>query len=216
MRILIADDHVLVRDAIASLLGAEGFEVVGEAQEGLEALQKARKLRPDLILMDITMPGMGGLEATRLISAEMPEVAVAMLTVSDDEQDLFEAIRSGARGYLLKDLKPADFFAALRAIAQGEAVIPRRLAGRILEEFRQLSPRGGEGRPEAALTARERDILGRIAGGATYKEVAQALQVSEHTIKFYLRKILDKLHLQRRAQVIAWATRHGLATPPPT
>jgi len=210
MRILIVDDHVLVRDGIASLLTAEGFEVVGQAQDGLEALHKAREVRPDLVLMDITMPGVGGLEATRLLQAEMPQVAVVILTVSDDEGDLFEAIRSGARGYLLKDLKPTEFFDSLRAIARGEAVIPQRLASRILEEFRKLSRQAQPERPEEALTPREREILGRIASGATYKEVAQALHVSENTIKFYMRKILDKLHLQRRAQVVAWAARHGL------
>lgn len=215
MRIMVVDDHVLVRDGIASLLRAEGFQVVGEAADGAEAVAKARELRPDLILMDITMPGLSGLEATRLIKAEMPDVTVVMVTVSDDERDLFEAVKSGARGYLLKDLDPSEFFDSLRAIQRGEAVIPRRLAGRILEEFRHLALQGGGERPEESLTPREREILRLVAEGATNKQVAEALCLSENTVKFHMRRILEKLHLQNRAQVAAWAARHGLTLKQP-
>lgn len=211
MRVLIADDHVLVRDGIASLLKAEGYEVVGEAKDGLEAVQQTRELHPDLILMDINMPGVNGLEATRIIASEMPEVSVVILTVSDDEADLFEAIESGARGYLLKDLEPEAFFESLRTIAQGEAIIPQRLAGHLVEEFRKISQQGKAEQAEEKLSAREQEILGRIASGETYKEIAQALYISENTVKYYMRKILDKLHLQNRAQVIAWAIRHRIA-----
>lgn len=210
MRILLVDDHALVRDGIACLLRAEGFQVVGEATNGTEALARPRELRPDLILMDIAMPGVNGLEATRLLKAEMPEVTVVMLTVSDDGRDLFEAVKSGARGYLLKDLEPGEFFDGLRAIERGEAVIPRRLAGHILEEFRTLALQGGGQRPQDALTPREREILQLVASGSTNKQVAEVLCLSENTIKFHMRKILDKLHLQNRAQVAAWASQHGL------
>ncbi len=210
MKIMVVDDHVLVRDGIVSLLNAEGFDVVGEASNGLEAVERARELRPDLILMDITMPGVSGLEATRLIKTEMPQVTVVIVTVSDDEQDLLEAIKSGARGYLLKDLEPVEFFDSLRAIERGEAVIPRRLASHILEEFRALALQGAAEHLEETLTSREKEVLRLVAGGSTNKEVAETLCLSENTIKFHMRKILDKLHLRNRAQVAAWAAQHGL------
>jgi DNA-binding NarL/FixJ family response regulator len=216
VRILVVDDHILVRDGIASLLRAEGFTVAGEAADGLEALAKARELNPDLVLMDIKMPGVGGLEATRLIKAEMPQVKVVMLTVSGEEQDLFEAIKSGAQGYLLKDLKPAEFFDSLRDIQAGQAVIPRRLAGRILEEFRNLALRQDAQHPEGDLTARERDILRRVAAGHTGKQIARSLHLSESAIKFHMRKIVDKLHLHNRAQLVAWAVQHGLTSEEPS
>jgi len=216
VRILIVDDHTLVRDGIASLLRAEGFTVVGEAADGWQALAKTRELNPDLVLMDIKMPGLGGSEATRLIKAEMPQVKVVMLTVSDDAQDLFEAIKSGACGYLLKDLQPAEFFDSLRDIERGEAVIPRRLASRILEEFRSLTLRQGARDPAGDLTAREKEILRRVGAGHTGKEIARALHLSESAIKFHMRKILDKLHLHNRAQVVAWAIQHGLTPEEPS
>ncbi len=211
MKIMVVDDHVLVRDGIVSLLNAEGFDVVGEASNGLEAVERARELRPDLILMDITMPGVSGLEATRLIKTEMPQVTVVIVTVSDDEQDLLEAVKSGARGYLLKDLEPVEFFDSLRAIERGEAVIPRRLASHVLEEFQALALRSEAERPADKLTTREKEVLRLVAGGSTNKEVAETLCLSENTIKFHMSKILDKLHMQNRAQVAAWAAQHGLA-----
>lgn len=207
MRVLIVDDHALVRDGIASLLRAQGYEIAGEAEDGRQAIEKARALRPDLVLMDIQMPNLGGLEATRLLKAEMPELRVVILTVSDLQEDLFEAIKSGANGYMLKDLKQEEFFENLRAVERGEAVIPRRLAGRILEEFRNLSLQHAA---QPLLSEREQAILRMLAAGRTRKEMARLLHLSESAIKFYMRKILDKLHLQNRAQVVAWAVQHGL------
>ena len=209
MRILIVDDHALVRDGIASLLRARGFDVVGEAEDGFQAIEKARALRPDLVLMDIQMPNLDGLKATRLLKAEMPDLRVVILTVSDLQQDLFEAIKSGANGYLLKDLEQEEFFDSLRAVQRGEAVIPRRLAGRILDEFRALSMQQSSN--QSYLTEREQEILRMLAAGKTRKEMAQLLHLSESAIKFHMRKILDKLHLQNRAQVVAWAVQHGLS-----
>jgi len=209
VRILIVDDHALVRDGIASLLRARGFDVVGEAEDGFQAIEKARALRPDLVLMDIQMPNLDGLKATRLLKAEMPDLRVVILTVSDLQQDLFEAIKSGANGYLLKDLEQEEFFDSLRAVQRGEAVIPRRLAGRILDEFRALSMQQSSN--QSYLTEREQEILRMLAAGKTRKEMAQLLHLSESAIKFHMRKILDKLHLQNRAQVVAWAVQHGLS-----
>ncbi|MDR5694607.1 MAG: response regulator transcription factor [Armatimonadota bacterium] len=215
MRILLADDHPLFRDGIKSLLQARGMEVVGEANDGLEALEKTRQLQPDVVLMDIRMPRCSGLEATRLIKAEFPQVKIVILTVSDDDRDLFDAIKSGAQGYLLKNLKAEEFFDLLTSAARGEAVISRELAGKILEEFARTH--GGQ-RPrevlEEELTEREKEVLQLVAGGATNKEIATSLGISENTVKFHMKNILDKLHLRNRAEAVAYAARKGLLRPP--
>ncbi|MBI2916925.1 MAG: response regulator transcription factor [Chloroflexi bacterium] len=213
MRVLIVDDHNLFRDGVASLLAARGFQVVGQANDGEEALVKARDLRPDLVLMDIRMPRMGGLEATRLLKAEMPEVKVVMLTASADEVDLFEAIKSGAQGYLLKDLKADAFFSLLSGLEKGEAPISPRMAAHMLDEFSRLAKGKKPGESGTVLSEREEEVLRLVAQGDTNKEVAAALYISENTVKYHLRNILDKLHLENRAQVVAYAARRGLAGP---
>ena len=200
MKVMLVDDQPLFRDGIASLLRARGHEVVAEAGNGREALARVRQANPHLILMDIRMPEMNGLEATRIIKAEYADVKIVMLTVSDDEQDLFEAIKSGAHGYLLKDLEASQFFEALDAIESGQAVLPTRLAGKLLEEFRSQARQIGE--------AEEPEVLALVAQGFTNKEAADKLYISENTVKYHMKNILDKLHLQNRAQVIAWAARH--------
>jgi DNA-binding NarL/FixJ family response regulator len=209
VRVMLVDDRPLVRNGIASLLRAHGHEVVGEADDGREALDIVGQASPDVVLMDIRMPGMGGLEATRLMTAQHPEVKIVMLTVSDDENDLFEAVKSGAQGYLLKDLEASQFFEALDAIDRGEAVIPTRLAGNLLEEFRSKSQEVGEAEPSDALSPREREVLDQVSQGLTNKEVAERLYISENTVKYHMKNILDKLHLRNRSQVIAWAARQG-------
>ena len=209
MRVMLVDDRPLVRNGIASLLRAHGHEVVGEAADGREALDIVGQASPDVVLMDIRMPGMGGLEATRLMTAQHPEVKIVMLTVSDDENDLFEAVKSGAKGYLLKDLEAPQFFEALDAIDRGEAVIPTRLAGNLLDEFRSKSRGAGEAEPGDALSPREREVLDHVSQGLTNKEVAERLYISENTVKYHMKNILDKLHLRNRSQVIAWAARQG-------
>ena len=214
MRVLLVDDHTIVREGLRALLAdSPDVEVVGEAADGEDALRKARALRPDVVVMDLVMPGMGGLEATRLIKARHPEVKIVMLTVSDDEQDLFEAIKSGAHSYLLKDLEAAQFFDALEAIQRGEAVVPTRLAGKLLEEFRAQARRVGKSDDTEPLSLREQEILGLVAQGLTNKEVADKLHISENTVKYHMKNILDKLHLQNRAQVIAWAARQQSKEP---
>ena len=209
MRVMLVDDRPLVRNGIASLLRARGHEVVGEADDGREALDIVGQASPDVVLMDIKMPGMGGLEATRLMTAQHPEVKIVMLTVSDDENDLFEAVKSGAQGYLLKDLEASQFFEALDAIDRGEAVIPTRLAGNLVEEFRSKSQEVGEAEPSDALSPREREVLDQVSQGLTNREVAERLYISENTVKYHMKNILDKLHLRNRSQVIAWVARQG-------
>ncbi len=209
MKLMLVDDQPLVRNGIASLLRTRGHEVVGEANDGREALDLVDQTSPDLILMDIRMPRMGGLEATRLIKARHPETKIVMLTVSDDENDLFEAVKSGAHGYLLKDLEASQFFEALDAVDRGEAVIPTRLAGNLLEEFRSTSRRAESVKGGDSLSPREQEVLDLVSRGITNREVAERLYISENTVKYHMKNILDKLHFQNRSQVIAWAARHG-------
>ena len=216
MRVLLADDHALFRAGIASLLAAWGNEVVGEAGDGLDALEQARRLNPDLILMDIGMPRCNGLEATRLIKAEMPEVKIVMVTVSDDDEDVFEAIKSGAQGYLLKDMSEEEFSRTLTGITAGEAPLSSGLAARILEEFGRLSEgrRSKEAAGEDQLTQREQEVLQLVAGGSTNREIAAALYISENTVNFHMKNILAKLHLRNRAQAVAYAIQSGLVKMP--
>lgn len=204
MRVLLADDHALVRAGIASLLRALGVEVVGEAGDGDEALRYARELRPDLILMDVRMPGRNGLDATRAIKTELPEIKVVMLTVSDDEADLFEAVKSGAEGYLLKNMREEEFTELLTRVRNGEPTMSPPLARKLLKEFARLKEESSDG-----LTRRERDVLGLVAQGSTNKEIAAALFISANTVDFHVRNILAKLHLRNRTQVVAWALEHG-------
>lgn len=210
IRVLIVDDHDLFRDGIASLLKARGYEVVGEASDGVEALSRVRELRPDLVLMDIRMPNMGGLEATRRIKAEMPEVNVVILTVSDDEEDLFEAIKSGAQGYLLKKLKAGVFFELISGVTSGDAAISPKMATKMLTEFSRQAESSRRTESGSGLTDREEEVLKLVAQGRTNREIATNLTVSESTVKYHLRNILDKLHLDNRAQVMAYAARRGL------
>lgn len=216
MRVLLVDDHALVRNGIASLLKAHNIEVVGEAGDGLEAQEKARQLRPDIILMDIKMPICDGLEATRMIKAEIPEIKIIMLTVSDDEEDLFEAIKSGAAGYLLKNLKADDFFNLLFGVTKGEAAITPVLAAKIIEEFARQKTGETESPPsDSEPTTRETDVLRLVASGSSNREIASYLNITENTVKYHLRNIMEKLHLRNKAQVAAYAVSKGLATRPP-
>jgi DNA-binding NarL/FixJ family response regulator len=214
MRIVIADDHTLFCDSLGSLLSSHGFEVVGTAREGSEAVELARRLQPDIVLMDLSMAGLDGLAATRLISAELPQVKVIVLTASDDDANLFEAIKSGAQGYLLKSLASRELFALLEGVGRGEPALTPLLAGKLLQELARR-PRAAEPHDPDALTDREREVLELLVRGVTSnRKLAKHLDVSENTVKFHVRNILDKLHLHNRAQVVGFALRHGMVAPP--
>lgn len=225
MKVLLADDHALFLEGLQNLLAARGIEVVGVARDGFEALEQARRLRPDVVLMDIHMPRCDGLEATRLIRSELPGVQVVILSSSAEDAQLFEAIKLGASGYLLKSLDAEQFFALLDGLERGEPPMSRELAARILAEFAQQANRAAapatppaagkdvEGEPVDALTGRQIEVLQRIVQGDTNQEIADALVITERTVKYHIREILQKLHLRNRAQVVAWAMRSGLVDP---
>jgi DNA-binding NarL/FixJ family response regulator len=213
MRVLLVDDHPLFRDGLKNLLTARGVQVVGTAQDGWEALEKARCLHPEVILMDIQMPGCDGLAATRLIQAEMPGIKIVMLTMSSEDEDLFAAIKSGARGYLLKTLDTEEFFGRLMEVEQGEAPLSPGLAARILQHFgQQLSAvrAAGERPANEPLTSREVEVLTLVAQGLTYKEVGVKLHLGERTIKYHMSEIIARLQLENRAQVLDYARRAGI------
>jgi DNA-binding NarL/FixJ family response regulator len=216
MRVVIADDHPLFRDGLRGLLEVRGIELVGEARNGREAVDQAWRLRPDVVLMDLDMPEMDGLAATRLISAQLPAVKVVILTASEDDANLFEAIKGGAQGYLYKNLDSAEFFRLLEGVAEGEPALTPGLARKLLGEFARptSTPHATLEEPPPTLTEREREVLDLLVQGVTSnRDLAARLVVSENTVKYHLRNILDKLHVQNRAQVVAFAVRHGMITP---
>ena len=216
IRVLLVDDHLLFREGLKNILRSQAdFDVIGEASDGLEAIVKASELLPDLILMDVTMPVCDGLEATQRIKAELPQVTIVILTVSEDNEKVFEAIRNGAQGYLLKSISSREMMASLRGAVRGEAAITRVLGGRILKEFRRISRHGGDIRAEnmVTLTTREQEVLNLVAIGKTNKEIAEDLSVSIHTVKSHMRKIMAKLHLEKRQEAVLYAKREGLIRP---
>lgn len=217
MKLLLVDDHPLFLQSLKVLLTTRGYEVVGTATNGTEALKQACLLRPDLILMDIEMPDCDGLTVTRLIRAELPQIKIVMLTVSASDENLFEAIKSGASGYLLKSQSADRFLELVAQVEHGGAALPPELAARLLDEFARLSQHVEKPveEPPSDLTARQVEILMLVAQGATYQQIGERLHLSEVTVRYHMSQILERLHLQNRAQVIAFAARHGL-TPPPS
>ncbi len=213
MRVLLADDHALFRAGIESLLRAWDVEVVGHASDGNEAVEQVRRLRPDLVLMDVRMPRCNGIEATRLIKAELPATTIVMVTVSDDDEDVFEAIKGGADGYLLKDMSEEELSGTLAAVAAGKPAMSPALAARIVDEFARAARPTDESQA-AALTPRESEVLRLVAAGATNREIGVALDVTENTVSFHMKNILAKLHLKNRAQAAVYAVSSGLAEPP--
>jgi DNA-binding NarL/FixJ family response regulator len=208
-RILVVDDSPYARRAVREVLAsAPEFTVVGEAADAREALDMALRLQPDLILMDVRLPGVGGIAATARIKARLPACRIVMLSVSDDVRDLFAAIRSGAQGYLLKHLDPADWTAYLRQVLSGEAPISREIATRILQEFAGANPLPAV--PLEALTPREEEVLRFVAAGHSNREVAARLDIAEGTVKNHLRNILGKLHLKNRTELASYAFQEGI------
>ncbi|PYE47312.1 response regulator transcription factor [Paenibacillus barcinonensis] len=209
VRVLVVDDHAHAREAICSILSEDSlFEVIGIARNGQEALEQTEQWMPDLILMDVQMPDMDGLEATRQIKLRFPYVIIVMVTVSDDVTYLFEALKQGAQGYLRKNLSPSTWLEYLRAIVSDDAPLSKELAYRILQEF--PSPRHEEIQ-ENPLTARELEILQWVSAGYTNREIAEQLGISDQTVKNHLKNILQKLQLENRVQLTRYALESGLA-----
>ena len=214
MRILIADDHALFRDGLRSLLVAEGHEVAGEAKNGREAVTLARELKPDLVLMDLQMPELNGIDATKLLTAELPDIKVVILTASEEDSKLFDAIKSGAQGYLLKNLEADTFFEMLDRAQRGEPALTPALARKLLQEFAKPVEAVTPPTEDETLTAREREVLELMVEGVTSnRKLAKRLGLSENTVKFHVRNILDKLRLHNRAEVVGYALRRGIVEP---
>jgi DNA-binding NarL/FixJ family response regulator len=217
--VLLADDQPLLRRGFRMILEAEdGLTVAGEAGDGAEAIDLARRCKPDVVLMDIRMPGTDGIEATRLITAAEPGVRVLVLTTFDVDEYAFGALRAGASGFLLKDVRPGELVAAVRTVASGDAVVSPRVTRRLLEEYAQVLPVSGTQQASrypqlSALTEREREVLAAVAQGLSNTEIAASLHVSETTVKSHVGRILAKLGLRDRVQIVVLAYESGLVRP---
>lgn len=205
MDVLLVDDHPLFVEGMKDVLTRRGFNVVGIAQDGLEALQQARTLHPELILIDIQMPHCDGLTATRLIKAEMPASKIVIMTMLEDDEYLFEAIKSGACGYLLKTLNVNEFIRLLEGVGRGEPPFSPGLANKILQEFTKKSSLPSGEDKLAKLSPRHVQILNLGAQGMTYKEIGATLGLAERTVKYHMAEIVQRLHMENRAQVLAYA-----------
>lgn len=214
IRVLIVDDHTLFRSGIKLLLQRDGgFEVVGEAGDGLEGIKRAKSLQPDIVLLDLHMPGISGREAVQLIVEEVPETRVVMLTVSEDAEDLVDCLRAGAVGYLLKNIETDYLIDAIQRAARGESVMSPQMTGKLVREFRTQPKSGTSSQPgeeHEKLSPREKEIITYLARGASNKEVARALGVAESTVKIHVQSILKKLNLTSRVQAAVYAVEHGL------
>jgi DNA-binding NarL/FixJ family response regulator len=213
IRVLLADDHALFREGLAGIITSQpDMEVVGEANDGLEAVVKALEIKPDLVLMDVQMPGLDGLEATRQIKTTLPGTTIVMLTVRDDDEKLFQALKIGAQGYLLKDIRSREMLSLVRGAVSGEAALSPKLAGRVLQEFRRMSRHAPATRDEdlSSLTRREMQVLDLVAQGASDKEIAERLTISLHTVKSHIRSVLSRLQVNSRREAARLARDKGL------
>lgn len=216
MRILVADDHALIRQGLRKILEMEDdLEVVGESHDGPTTLERARELRPDVVTLDVSMPGMSGLEVARRLRAELPGVKIVILTVHDDQACLLDAVRAGGQAYLLKDSEPARLVEAIRTVHAGGTYFPREFVSHLVEGYRKAAEEAAataEARvaPGERLTEREQEILRLIGQGATNKEIAERLFISEKTVKNHVSSLLHKLELEGRTQAAIYALRHRL------
>jgi DNA-binding NarL/FixJ family response regulator len=213
IRVLIADDQALFRRGLYVVLGTEDhIEVVAEAANGEEAVALAAELVPDVVLMDVRMPRVNGIDAARQIRAANPATKIIMLTVSDDEDDLYDAVKAGANGYLLKEISVEEVAEAIRAVVQGQSLISPTMASMLLSEFNVLAKKAEERQqyPTPALTTRELEVLKLVAKGMSNREIADALYISENTVKNHVRNILEKLHLHSRMEAVIYAVRERL------
>ncbi len=212
-RVVIADDQALFRRGLYVVLGSEdGIEVVAEAENGEEAVERARELAPDVVLMDVRMPRLDGIEATRRIRADLPTTKILMLTVSDEEDDLYEAIKAGANGYLLKEISVEEVADAIHAVVRGESLISPSMASKLLNEFNVLVKRADDKQQYStpSLTTREIEVLRLVAKGMSNRAIAQELYISENTVKNHVRNILEKLHLHNRMEAVMFAMKERL------
>jgi DNA-binding NarL/FixJ family response regulator len=212
IRLMLADDHRMLREGLRRSMSEQGFDVVGEAGDGDQAVKLAEQLRPDVVLMDVTMPGVDGVEATRQIRAAMPEIRVVMLTMHADQEVLAAAIRAGASGYLVKDCSTAEIAAAVRMAVSGETALSPQLAASMLDEVRRLDSAQAFGAPEEerVITRREEEVLQLIADGCSTPEVAERLYISQKTVKNHLASIYQKLDARDRTQAVLQAVRMGI------
>ncbi|WP_375502107.1 response regulator [uncultured Jatrophihabitans sp.] len=216
VRVLLADDQPLLRQGFAMIVGAEpDMLVVGEAAEGVEAVALARALRPDIVLMDVRMPGLDGIAATRQITASQPEVKVIILTTFDIDEYAFDGLRAGASGFLLKNARPEDLLRGIRAVASGDAVLAPSTTRRVLDTYASTFERSTDQQADvlAVLTPREREIFTELAAGRTNQEIAERLTLSETTVKTHVTRVLGKLELRDRVQVVIFAYENGLTRP---
>lgn len=215
-RVLLVDDHALLREGLAGIIAAQpDLEVAGQAGDGLAAVVMAQELKPDLVLMDVQMPALGGIDAARQIREQLPETTIVMLTVRDDDEKLLEALKAGAQGYLLKDIHSREMLAMLRGALRGEAALSPRMAGRVLAEFQRMNARvptyfAAEEDDLIDLTRRELETLSVAARGASDREIAEELCISVHTVKSHMRNILAKLHVNSRREAARVARSKGL------
>jgi DNA-binding NarL/FixJ family response regulator len=211
IRVLICDDHALFRRGLVMVLESEdGIEVVAEAEDGEDAVAKAEETAPDVILMDVRMPKMSGIEATRAIAEVVPTAKILMLTVSDEEEDLYEAVKAGATGYLLKEISIEEVANAIRAVITGQSLISPSMASKLLSEFNNLAKQAQQKVMAPKLTDRELQVLKLVAQGLSNREVAEELFISENTVKNHVRNILEKLHLHSRMEAVVYAVREKL------
>ena len=216
IRVLIADDQALFRRGLFVVLGTEDdIDVVAEAEDGEEAVTKAEEMAPDVVLMDVRMPRVNGIEAARRIREMLPSTRILMLTVSDEEDDLYEAIKAGANGYLLKEISVEEVASAIHSVMQGQSLISPSMASKLLNEFNSLAKMAAEREqlPAPVLTARELEVLKLVARGMSNKDVADELFISENTVKNHVRNILEKLHLHSRMEAVMYAVRKRLLDP---